>query len=413
MANAIDNCTAADINMGVQLQSSLYQLRVAERTIAEDPFANVFDGGTRKAFVGETLTINIPGRVVLNQSMTAPETTRKIDSCGYQGPTAEYGSTNYDSRMERILGRGPDLCIHRAFHTIEGALAQHEKGLVDMIKEHMSADNRYQALVLSGHKYVVNSTGAFYDLVTGGDRQIQVDFAGGVPDGHLTFKRLVRIVRHIRETSDVKLFGNGAGAHAVFIAGSGLIDMQRDEAGLKTETLAFVQGGDVEAKAALRRFSFAKYPYREISTAEDPRPLRFNEVDGDGFPVLIEPYEAIDTDNGREWRISREWLTAAHEVGFIFFANTLKRTVPESLTKIGSATFPAQSVMGALQWANFASQGCNERQEVGHFNYDITRAFEPVCPWGICPVLYKRCDPDDGEEPCTSVYPEGDANLPQ
>jgi hypothetical protein len=121
----------------------------------------------------------------------------------------------------------------------------------------------------------------------------------------------------------------------------------------------------------------------------------------------------VAVTNGTAWRISDEYKGAAYACGFIFFRDTLRRIVPEQLTRIGKATFPAQNVSGNLVWKNLASEGCNEDNEFGHFNYEFQRAFEPVTPWGICPFLYKRCDPDDGGDPCDSQYPAGDANLPQ
>lgn len=406
---AIDGCTPADIESGIAAQNSLIRTEVIESAMM-NPYSNLFLGGTMEAHIGEDLITTVPGRTVMNQSMTQPEVIRTINTCGQQGPTAEFGSTNYTARMESIRGRGPDLCVKQQFHAVENALEAMIRQMRRGITELMAADARRILLSLSGHKFVAyDASVPFFDKLTGGEREISTAFASlGVPNASMPHKALVRLMTYLMETSDVERFGQGDGAYAVYIGSSESIERMRDESGLRTETLAYIQGSDAAAKAAMRRYTFAQYPYRGIRTAIDERPLRFNNVDGNNFPILVEPYEEVATDNGTEWRITDAWKNAGYEVSFLVFANTFKRVVPQALTREGDATWPAQFVMGQMQWKNLQSYNCNEYGDTGHFIYEVIRMWQPVMPWAVCPILQKRCEPDDGFQACTGVSQAGD-----
>ena len=39
----------------------------------------------------------------------------------------------------------------------------------------------------------------------------------------------------------------------------------------------------------------------------------------------------------------------------------------------------------------------------GVLAYRIGRAFRPIYTWFVMPIIYKRCDSDEGVVPCSSV----------
>lgn len=414
MAYTYDTYTPAEINAGIADQASRIRHETIEDVMLNDPWSNLFEGGTVEAGNGEEIKTTIPGRVALNQSMTAPLTIRKSASCGASGPKAEFGSQDYTSYMDTIRGEGPLLCVHDQFTKVERALSQMESGLRDGVRELMAADARNNVVVNSGHKMNIVTGGGYSlltDMLTGGEDQVAVDFpALGLPNAEITHKAIVGVTKHLLTTvRGVKRFGSGAGAHVVFISSPDNIEKMRDESGLKTETLALVQGGDAEATAALKRYSFADYPYRGIRTAEDFRPLRFNAIDGNNYPTFLEPYKRADSDQGTRWIIDPDWVSAAYEVSFLAFAGTFKRNVPSRFVGEGAAKFPAQFVMGELEWLNVRDMTYNKYGDVGQFLYQITRNWEPLAPWAIVPILHKRCAPDYGLTACsTSSESSGD-----
>jgi hypothetical protein len=278
----------------------------------------------------------------------------------------------------------------------------------------MAADARANLIRNSGQK-VLWQTGTgqslFTDMLTGDDMEVTVDFASlGYPNARIPFKALVALNNHVQENCQgIELFGSGAGAHGIFIASSEMIEAHREESGLKTETLALVQGGDAEATAALKRYQFADYPYRGLRSAVDKRPLRFNLVDGDNFPVFVEPYTEVAADEGSIWKVNPHWKEARYEVSFLVYKGSFRRNVPARYAGEGDIKFPEQFAMGELKWFNVASNGCNEFNETGHFNYNIVRNWEPLAPWAVIPILSKRCAPDYGSDACsTSSESSGD-----
>jgi hypothetical protein len=404
MAAGYEGCIDHEaVELAVASQSNLIRLHVVE-SIMQEPYSNLFEGGVWEANTGATRTATVPGRNVLNQNMANPTAVSKVDLCGYVGNTSYGGSTDYTTTMGGYRGRSEDICVHQAFHAVEGALAANERMLTKGIKEFIAADARFNALLQSGHKFIAQAGQNWTDLINGGDREIAVDFpAIGLPNSAVPHQTLVYLDKWIRDTADVVPFGSGEGSYAVYITSNWEIERMRNEAGLAQLQGQYIQGGDSAAKSADSRYSFAEYPYRGIKTAVDPRPLRFNTVDGDNFPVLIQPYAQVAADNGVEWRINPSWLEAAYEVSFLFYRYSFTKLVPQRYLGEGGAKFPQFDLGGRLEWFNERSQGCNEFGDFGHFIWEVVRAWEPNMPWAVCPILFKRCDPDTGLTACPGL----------
>lgn len=391
------------INSGLKDQASLIRLQIAEEMMMEDPYSASFEGGTVGPHEGETITTQVPGRPVMNQALTVTEVTTKSALCNTQGPRATFGSEQYTALLQGIRFHSPWLCVHDNFNKLERETDAHVTMFKRGIKEWMIADARSNLLVNSGHKYVANVNLTPLGRITGAEYSVAVDFAGPEPDARITHKELVRICKHIQTTARTVQFGTGAGAHVRFVGSAELIEAMRDEAGLKNETLAFVQGGDAAASKAFRGYSFAKYPYRGIMTAEDPIPLRFNSVDGDGFPILLPPYEPQVGDEGEHWIISDDWINAANEVAFLIWKGSFRRLVPEAFTRDGEATWPAQSIVGETEWLNIRDNDFNVFGDRGQFVSQVIRAWQPVSPWSCMPILTRRCEPTDDLVACNTV----------
>lgn len=386
-----------DISDVIATQVSVLKHDIIRFNALNDPYANVIDGGSAPNNSGTEIKTLVTSRMVTNQSLVRPVFNPTIEACGTRGPVAEPGQTLFTTRMETLRGLGPKICVKQAMYSVAESYKVVEQNLKDAIKTIMQADTRANLLALSGVKGVLKAGATnLGQLLTGGYNQVAVNFGGGLPTAPVTHKFLVHLTHFVRDTLSPEYFGEGAGQHFVFIAGSEQIEKLRNETGLKTETLAFVGGSDSDAKAALRRYAFIEYPYRGIKLAIDQQPLRFNTVDGNGFPVAIEPLIESATDYGVENIVNPDWVSAQYEVGFLVTKGTFKRLVPEKYLGEGSFRWPAQFAAGELEWEMIKDLQCNLWQDFGFHKYQIERAFQARRPHGVIPLLYKRCQQDLG-----------------
>lgn len=392
---------ASDYSAGIASQVAQLRQETIRYIALQDPFANVVEGGTTTNQNGETIRTLVTNRLVTNQSLTVPSFSPTIEQCGTVGPKAEFGQTAFETSLETLRGQGPTICLNQARYSVEDSYRVAEQNLKDAIKTLNAADIRAQLLTLSGVKAVAKAGAtSLGQLLTGGYNQVNVDFIGGVPTSAVSHKFLVALSHYVRDNLSPEYFGEGAGQNFVFISSSTQTEVLRNEAGMKQEQLALVSGSDADAKTALKRYAFIEYPYRGIKLAIDQQPLRFDTVDGDGFPVLIEPLVRTVTDYGVENATNSDWVNAQYEVGFLVSKGTFKRLVPERFTGEASFKFDAQFVMGELNWHYQLDNVCNVWGDFGFHKYQIVRAFQAKRPHGIIPVLYKRCAEDLGLETC-------------
>lgn len=396
--------TADDYSSGIASQVSVLRSDTIRYIALNDPYANLVDGGTTPNNMGEEIRTLVTNRMVTNQSLTAPSFNPTIDACGTVGPKAEFGQTIFSTRLETMRGQGPTICLNQSRYAVLDSYRIAEQNLKDGVKSLNAADIRSQLLVLSGVKAVLKATAtSLGQILTGGYNQVAVDFLGGLPTSPVSHKFLVALANYMRDNLSPEFFGDGAGQFFVFISSSDQTEVLRNEAGLKQELLAFVTGNDKGVGDALKKYAFIDYPYRGIKLAIDQQPLRFNEVDADGFPVLIEPLVRTVTDYGVENATNPDWVNAEYEVGFLVSKGTFKRLVPERFVGEGTFKFDAQFVMGELQWHYVKDNICNVWGDFGFHIYQIVRAFQPRRPHGVIPVLYKRCAQDLGLSTCESL----------
>jgi len=369
------------------------------------PYANMIDGGTTPNNNGTEIKTLVTSRMVTGQSLTRPVFVDTIDACGTKGPKAEPNQTLFTTKLQTLRGLGPVICVKQAMYSVIESYSIVEQNLKDAIKALYDADIRNNMLTLSGVKAVLTS-GATHlgQVLTGGYNSLSAPFLGGAPSAPISQKFLVALSHYMRDQLSPEFFGDGAGQHFVYVGSSESVEKLRNEAGLKTETLAFVQGSDAQAKEALRRYAFIDYPYRGIKLAIDQQPLRFDDVDGNGFPQFYEPLIPTATDYGDENAVNPAWVSARYEVGFLVSKGTFKRLVPEKYTGEDSFRWPAQFAMGELKW-KLGGNDCDIWEDYGYHMYQIERAFQAKRPHGVIPILMQRCQQDLGltSEGCTPL----------
>jgi hypothetical protein len=59
--------------------------------------------------------------------------------------------------------------------------------------------------------------------------------------------------------------------------------------------------------------------------------------------------------------------------------------------------------MGELEWHYIVDNQCNQWGDFGWHKYQITRAYRPLRPQHIIPILYKRCRADLGLVACADA----------
>ncbi len=396
--------TPSDYSAGIASQVAILRNDLIRFIALNDPYSNLVEGGTTPNNAGEQIKTLVTSRLVTNQSLTAPSFGNlENTSCGLIGPAAEFGQTQFTTTLEVLRGKGPTICVNQARFAVLDAYRIAEQNLKDAIKTVNAADIRNQLLRLSGVKAVL-TTGAtnLGQLLTGGYNQVSVNFLGGLPTSPVSYKFLVALSNYMRDNLSPEFFGDGSGQYFVFIGGSDQIETLRNETNVKSDLQAFAKGGFSDAKNELMKYAFIDYPYRQIKLAIDQQPLRFNTVNGSGFPNFIEPLVRTVTDFGVQNLTNPAWVNANYEVGFLVSKGAFRRLVPERFVGEGTFKWEPQYIMGELMWSNIKDNQCNPWGDFGFHLYQIVRAFQARRPHGVIPMLYKRCAQDLGLNACTS-----------
>jgi hypothetical protein len=391
---ALENCTldpSAYAN-AIATQNPKIQLAVAEHLVLNDPYANLLPTGTVEANIGENIVTVTNTRAVTNESLTRPVFGDLSASCGSTGNTAEWGQESYTTSLKLLRGQSQPICVNKNRFTVMGSL----KSAVDQMKmaitQVYSADTRANIVDRAGTKAVLRSgDGSVAQTLTGGEYQSAVAWRGGVPTQQLTFAYLKALSDFARYTYQPSMYGNGADSHAVFVGSSEIVDVLRNEADVNNVLSVTTQGSFKDGKESLWNYAWIDVNFRGIKMAIDPKPLRFNTVDGSGAPVFIEPYVKTAMDYGHANLTNPAWLSAQYEIGILHYKDAFKRLVPSKYTGEGEAKFAQQSFGGELQWHYQIDSQCNVWGDFGFFKYQIARAFQDVAPWTSVPIAYRRC----------------------
>jgi hypothetical protein len=380
---------------------------IARALALNSPFVNVLDGGVLPSGVSDTVRSVIQEQALAGDSLVNPTFTASVNVCGPVETVDNVATTEYTYSLATKRGRGPKICVKGAYAAYKGSYLMAEDSLKKLITQYYNADVRYTLLTRSGVKYVVAdpATYTFADSLTGGESQIDVAFADipAASIAQLSFKNLSKIGRYMREVLLVEPFeDNGGNSHLRFIGGSDIIENFRTELGVKEVLIALTTGGFKFGEKALTSYSWESHvAYRGIVMGVDQRPLRAETINpATNFPVFIEPQVSVATTNGNAARTNPDWVSARYEVAFLIGKGSFERLVPERFTGEGSFKFSPQLALGELQWHYVIDNDCNQFGDFGWHIYEITRAYRPVRPANVCPILFQRCPQDSGVLSC-------------
>ena len=371
--------------------------QIAKVLARKSPYINSIDGGTLPS-VSDVVRSVVEEMAVPAASLAAPTFVNDTGLCGIGATPDVVGSTEYQFQLQTLRGAGPRVCVKQARTAFKGSYLQAQVSLEKTILQIINADIRYQYLIQSGIKYVVNSTYSFGNNLTGDMQQINTQFASHLPDAPMNFKTLYRIGTFLREEMLAEPFASKDGEFFQVLASADQIENFRNDADVKEDLLYLTAGSFKLGDESISGYQFMGY--RGFAFGIDQQPLRATGFDGSGNLVLVNPIVSTAVTNGFAQRRNPAWVAADYEVMFVIGGEAFKRLVPEQYVGEGTFRFAPQLAMGELEWTYFRDNDCNLYGDFGQHIYQIQRAIQPIRPQNVCAIVYKRCPFDGNPLPC-------------
>lgn len=372
----------------------------------KSPYINSIDGGTLPNVSDVVRSVveemAVPSNAGVNGAgaLAAPLFLNDTSLCGAGATPDQVGSTEYTFQLQTLRGAGPRVCVKQARTAFKGSYLQAQIALEKTILQIINADIRYQYLVQSGIKYVVNSTKTFSQNLTG-DMQVQgAPWASHLPDAPMNFKTLYRIGTFLREEMLAEPFATREGEFFQVLASSDQIENFRNDADVKEDLIGLTTGSFKLGEESIAGYQFMGY--RGFAFGIDQQPLRATGFDGSGNLVLVNPIISRAVDTGFAQRRNPVWVDAPYEVMFVIAGDAFKRLVPEQYVGEGTFKFAPQLSMGELEWTYFRDNDCNLYGDYGQHIYQISRAIQPIRPQNVCAIVYKRCPFDGNPLACST-----------
>ena len=365
-------------------------------------------GGTFPSGVSDEIRSVVQMQAAPGDSLAVPVFVCDTELCGQLGHQDLTDTVDFTTRLESFRGRGPRICMKKGYSAFKGSYTMAEDSLKKLITQYINADVRAQLYLRSGSKFTAAAGYDFASIFTGGsESDIGVNFAPILPTGPMTFKALSYISRYMREVLFAEWFSSDKGSpHFRFIGGSDQIEYFRSEVGVENVMIALTTGGYKLGEQTLTAYSFEQSPaYRGIAFGVDQRPLRATGFAVDGSLTLVNPVTVISNvaKNTAYAVANPTWLAADYEVGQFLADGSFERLTPEKYTGEGTFKNAPQLHMGELDWHYLLDNGCNQFGDYGWHKYQITRAYKPLRPQHIVPILYKRCPADLGLVDCVTT----------
>ena len=366
----------------------------------KSPYINSIDGGTLPN-VSDVVRSVVEEMAVPNASLAAPQFVNDTTMCGVGATPDRVGTTEYTFQLQTLRGAGPRVCVKQARTAFKGSYLQAQIALEKTILQIINADIRYQYLLQSGIKFVVDNTQTFSQNLSGDMQVLGAPWAtGAVPNGPMNFKTLYKIGSFLREEMLAEPFATSQGEFFQVMASADQIENFRNDADVKEDLIGLTTGSFKLGEQSISGYQFQGY--RGFAFGIDQQPLRASGFDGSGNLILVNPTIAAAVTNGFGQRRNPAWVSAPYEVMFVVAGEAFKRLVPESYTGEGTFRFAPQLAMGELEWTYFRDNDCNLYGDFGQHIYQIQRAIQPIRPQNVCAIVYKRCQFDGLPAACAT-----------
>lgn len=377
---------------------------VARALAANSPFIGVLSGGTFASGMGDTVTSSVEMQAAPGDSLAVPTFTDETLLCGSVGSKERTGKVDFTYKLRGKRGIGPRVCVKQGYGAFKSSYLSAEDSLRKLITQYINADVQAQ-LVLSSATKATAKAGATLaaNTVGGSELNVGITFAGlALPDAKISFKAVHAWARYLKEQLFGEMFSpeGKVQPHFRVIGGADIIESFRAEVGVENVLLALTQGGYKLGENSVSAYSWeTSTAYRGIAFGTTHRPLRFNAINGGtNLPTWIDPVVTTeDSDTNTAYSTANPaWLTATYEVLLLIADGSFQRQVPENYVGEGSFKFAPQLHAGELDWHYIKDNDCNQWGDFGWHKYQITRAYKPLRPQHIIPILFKRAQTDLG-----------------
>ena len=398
-----DTINSADIQDFANKDTNRIVGNIVKCLARKTPYTDILTGGTIAAGISDTVRSVVSERAFSNVLLTRPAFTTDTEMCGEVGEDIEVGSKEYTHSLATLRGRGPLICVKGMRNAFMGAYVAAENSMQKTTVQIMNADVRATLTDRSGCKLVVHTGKTFEQMFAGDSQEIDTAFTTdvGLPDAPLSFSLLKRSANFLREDLLVDGFeGTAAEPLFKFIGSAEIIDVLRDEAGIRDDQRYIAAGSFGSGKDALTKYTW-EGPYRGFAFGVDSQPLRFSVLNGSGQPVFIEPEISKNTTKGKASRVNPAWARARFEIALVIGADSFKRLTPTQYNGEGTFKFPAQVSTGEMRFKVIEDNGENVWGDYGRHYYQIQRAYQPIRPHAVMAIAFKR--PDSSSFGLTSV----------
>ena len=377
---------------------------VARALAANSPFIGILAGGTFRSGIGDTVVSAVEMQAAPGDSLAVPTFIDQTLLCGTRGTQEKTGKVEFSYKLQGKRGQGPKVCVKEGFGAFKTSYQTAEDALRKLITQYINADVQAQLVLKSATKASAIAGGTIPSNTVGGtENDIDITWTGlALPNAALSFKALHAWARYLKEGLFGEMFSADGKAQPHFraIGGSDIIESFRAEVGVENVLLALTTGGYKLGENSVSAYAFESSPaYRGIAFGTTHRPLRYNEVDGDGIPIFLNPVETVQEsseDCTAYAQPNPEWAAALYEILILVAEGTFERQVPEQYVGEGTFKYAPQLHAGELEWHYVKDNTCNQWGDFGWHNYQITRAYKPLRPQHIIPIAFKRDQVDLG-----------------
>ena len=380
---------------------------IARALAANSPYIGILSGGTFENGKGDTVTSAVEMQAAPGDSLAVPTFTDHTLLCGTNGSRERTGKVDFTYKLKGKRGLGPRVCVKQGYGAFKTSYLTAEDSLRKLITQYINSDIQAQLTLAAGTKATAKSGKTLTQNTVGGSElDIGITWNGlDLPDSQLSFKALHAWARFLKENLWGPMFAPDGKVqpHYRVIGGADIIEAFRNEIGVENVLLALTTGGYKLGENSVSAYSWETSPaYRGIAFGSTHRPLRFNVIDNSTkTPVWINPVISVeDSETNTAYSVANPaWLSADYEVLNLIADGTFQRLVPESYVGEGSFKFAPQLHAGELEWHYQKDNDCNQWGDYGWHKYQITRAYKPLRPQHIIPIIFKRKQTDLGLTP--------------
>lgn len=395
-----DCVSPGQINDFLTKNANLVEGSIIRSLAINSPWVNLFPTRTWASGVSDTRRAVRQGAVApTDLSQAAPQWG--LMDCRVPPTPIVTGSTELQYEANMYNGRGPEICLTKAYNAVESSIINAEKAIKDHVQTLWNAWLRYRAFFDSATKVVAKSGTAFQNLVASG---YQTNFVPGlIPDSPVNasfIRQITNFLVHQMLCGDEYQFGNGGRKHFRFLSDKATIDNVRNQTEVQLNLRALAAGQDRRGIDSMIEYEW-DILYQGVAFGVDESILRADGINADGTINFVEPFIAVPSTKEVIRQFNPAWAAAPYQVSFLCGDDSFVREIPEEYLGEGMTRFDKQFWGGMVRWHNQIDNDCNEWGDTGFHKYKLAAAFRPEHPEFMVAILHVRCVEDTGLVPCT------------